>query len=222
MDLCAQRAAARALVGRGLGLPLSALARINPKAPRAAEPARCRVLRIKDLDHQLGVAGPLPGRNETAWRSQTRVVTVDDVLLSTFAAEPKVAYIDAPAAVAAAAQAQAPGDGCVLPSELVLTLCFHRWPGAYALVLESPPVLAQWRRLATGGGLRFVQPAEAAALALPLPEPEQATAWQERLTDLLAERRAARGTLQALADQLHWLYRASHPERSAQPESPTA
>jgi len=201
-----QRAAARALLEHGVGQPLSALARINPGPadPTPPAPAHCRVLRIKDLDQQLSIQGPFPARDETLWRSQPRPLATGDVLLSTFAAETKVAWLSEPLDSIS-------GGSRVLPSEQLVILCFHRWPGAFALLLESPPVVAQWQRLATAGSLRFVPGAQAARLVLPVPEPAQAEDWERRLFTLLEQRRSARQTLNAASDELRQLYRKCHP-----------
>ena len=200
MALCEQRRIARALRESGLGVPLGALAQISPRAPKVRTTQSCRVLRIGDLDRQFGYAECLPPREQTAWRSQTRALTPGDVLVSTFAAEPKVALADRPV------------EGCILPSEQLITLCFHRHQGAYALIMESPLIQAQWTRLATGAGMRFVQPGLVGRIVLPVPEDEQAADWHHRLVDILARRREARRRMQAILGDLGRLYRDLHPD----------
>lgn len=241
MALAEQHALARRLLESGIGAPLTVLAHIGPPGPSAPDsewyPGRCRVLRIGDLDRQLGFTGDLPRRDQAGWRSQSRPIQQGDVLVSTFAGEPKVALVDeipldeipvpdhassshrisARSRVAPGAddpeggrpnQRQGP---CILPSEQLLILRFHRWPAAGALLMDSESVMTQWRRLATGMAHRFVHPAMAQRLVLPVPEPEQAETWDRALLDLLAQRRQARCRMDALCADLAERYRARHP-----------
>lgn len=203
MALCEQRRAARALVESGLGVPIGALAQVSPRTPKAGAPAGCRVLRIGDLDRQFGYDERLPAWDAIGWRSQTRAVARFDVLVSTFAIEPKVAFVDRPT------------DDCVLPSEQLVTLCFHRHQGAYALLMESPLVQSQWARLATGTGQRFVQPGLVGRIVLPVPEEGLAADWHHRLAEVLAKRRDAKRRMRGMLDELGRLYRDRHPDDRA-------
>ena len=194
-----QHSLARRLRQERLAVPLGDLARISPRHPRVAQESGCRVLRISDVDDHFGIADHLGGRDEMAWRTQRRPVAQYDVLISAFSAEGKVALItDSPA-------------GCVLPTEQLITLCFHRHQGAYALLLESVLVQTQWTRLATGSLQRFVQPGLVHQLVLPVLEPEQAQAWHERLVDILRKRQKAQRSMAGMRTDMINLYRRLHP-----------
>lgn len=190
---------ARSLRAAGLGVPVAELARINPRHPRAERPSACRALRIGDVDDHFGIAPQLADRDAMAWRTQTRPVSRYDVLISTFATDSKVAWISDPV------------TECILPSEQLITLCFHRHPGAFALLMESVAVRAQWVRLATGSTQRFVSPGAVGQLVVPVPEPERAERWHQRLHDLLHKRGESERRLAELQARMHPLYRALHP-----------
>ncbi|WP_295390172.1 hypothetical protein [uncultured Thiodictyon sp.] len=199
MAVAEQHQMVRTLQETGLAAPLGSLAQIAPREPREANPETCRALRISDLDQQFGIAPRLAGRPELAWRTQVRPLAQFDVLLSTFAADPKVAFVAEPV------------TECILPSEQLITLCFHRFQGAFALLMESALVRAQWVRLATGSVQRFVQPAAVDQLVLPVPDQGLAERWHASLVDLMAKRRAARHRMDALLAEVGRLYDAIHP-----------
>lgn len=194
-----QRQAARTLAQTGLTAPLGRLAQISPREPRVTKPQGCLALRIGDLDQHLGIAEHLSSRTDLAWRTQTRALTQFDVLVSTFVGEPKVAFVPEPV-----------GD-CILPSEQLVTLCFHRAQGAYALLMESALVRAQWSRLATGQVQRFVPPGAVGQVVLPVPEQDLAETWHAALVDLMAKRRESRGRMEEVLAQVAQLYDAIHP-----------
>ncbi len=180
-------------------MPLGSLARISPRRPRVVKPETCRVLRISDLDQQLGIGQHLARRADVAWRTQVCAVAQFDVLVSTFAADPKVAFLAEPV------------NRCILPTEQLITFCFHRHQGAYALLMESRFARSQWARLATGSVQRFVQPAAAEQVVLPVPDRGLAERWHGTLVDLLVKRREMRRRMDALLAEVGRLYAAIHP-----------
>ncbi len=180
-------------------MPLGSLARIAPRRPRVAKPETCRVLRISDLDQQFGIGQHLARRGDVAWRTQVRAVAQFDVLVSTFAADPKVAFLAEPVFT------------CILPSEQLITLCFHRHQGAYALLMESNFARSQWARLATGSAQRFFQPDAAEKVVLPVPDQGLAERWHGTLVDLLVRRREMRSRMDALLAEVGRLYAEIHP-----------
>jgi hypothetical protein len=190
---------ARGLLRRRSGVPLAELARVSPRSPRAADQSDCAALRIGDVDAHLGIAGQLPRREQIAWRTQRRRIDELDVLISTIADDGRVALIADPV------------RDCILPSEQLITLCFHRHPGAYALLLESAPVQAQWSRLAMGAVQRFVHPAAVERLVLPRLDAERGGDWHRRVVELLRRRRSARRRMLAAQADLQAPYRAVHP-----------
>jgi hypothetical protein len=194
-----QRYLARRLHQDGLAVPVSELASINPRHPSVERESDCKVLRISDLDDHLGIASRLTGREDMAWRVQRRPTQVFDVLISTFASEAKVALVTEPF------------SECVLPTEQLTTLCFHRHQGAYALLMESSLVQAQWQRLTTGSVQRFVSPSSVRQLVLPTLETKRAESWHERLTEILAVRRKAQQRLTMARIRMSDYYRTVHP-----------
>ena len=201
---------ARGLLRQGLGVALTELAQVAPRHPQVADPRSCAVLRIGDVDAHLGIAEQLPQREQVAWRSQRRRIEELDVLISTIAEDGRVALI-----------AEPPAD-CILPSEQLITLCFHRHPGAYALLLESAPLKAQWSRLAMGTVQRFVHPAAVGRLVLPRLDAERGDDWHQRVVGLLRRLRRARGRLMGLQADMQRQYRAVHPGEQSPEQQSTA
>ncbi len=194
-----QRYLARRLRQEGAALPLTKLASVNPRHPTVEHEFGCKVLRISDLDDHLGIATHLAEREDVAWRVQRRPVKRFDVLVSTFAAESRVAF-------AAASMGE-----CVLPTEQLVTLCFHHHQGAYALLMESALVQAQWQRLATGSMQRFVPPASVRQLVMPVLDSVLAEEWHERLVEILTARSKAQVNLQEAKQKMFDYYRSVHP-----------
>jgi hypothetical protein len=199
MTAAEQRRLARKLQETGSAAPLGSLARINPREPRASRPPQCRALRLADLDPHFGISEHLPDRQQMAWRTQTRALAQYDVLISSFAGDPRVAFVPDPA------------TGCILPTEQIITLCFHRFQGAYALLMESALVRAQWARLATGSVQHFVPPASASQLTVPIPEPVLAAAWHHELLEIMAKRRTAQRQIDEALSAVGRLYATLHP-----------
>ena len=194
-----QRYLARRLRQDGEAVPVTKLASVNPRHPAVEQEYGCKVLRIGDLDDHLGIAARLAEREEVAWRVQRRPVERFDVLVSTFAAESRVAFV-------------AVGTGeCVLPTEQLATLCFHQHQGAYALLMESALVQAQWQRLATGSMQRFVPPASVRQLVMPTLDPSLAEDWHERLVEILGARSKAQASLLVAKEKMFDYYRSVHP-----------
>ena len=190
---------AHSLIEEGGGISIEEVAQINPRHPRVQHEERCKVLRLSDLDDHLGIAKDLIKREDMSWRTQKRQLHQNDILISSFVSEGKIAFITDEV------------PDCILPTEQLITLCFHRYHGAYALLMESSVVQSQWQRLASGSTQRFVQSNAIKQLVLPVLENNQAKSWHERLIDVLDKRKKAEQDLNKCQDEMYRIYRSVHP-----------
>lgn len=195
-------------------LPLTKLADLStdsdPNSGASGEDLTdCPVVKIGSLDGQQSFQ--LPKREaETLWRVHKRPLRCFDVLLSTFSQEPKVAMVS-----------HEP-DSSILVSEQLGVLQFHRTPGAYALLLETPFIRQQINRLATGTVQRFVQPRMLKKLILPPIEDVLAKQWHRQLLDLLEAKASADKKLKKLSEKMFLVYRQIHPVMDVQNVSSNA
>ena len=104
-------------------------------------------------------------------------VRTAEVLVSSLVTYPKIAY----------------GDRSLTekihPIDHWVRLTFRETPGAWALVLSSPAMSAQFRRLATGSALQFTNAVRLMALCVPNIDRVLRKRWQNRIDELLADRR---------------------------------
>jgi len=157
------------------------------------------VLRIGDVDGHFGIAPALVEREAISWRTHKRAIARYDVLISSFVAEARVTFIAEPV------------EDCILPTEQLITLRFHRYQGAYSLLMESALVQAQWMRIATGSLQRFVQSSAVEELVLPLLPAHLAEDWHERLLEVLHKRTEAQQAMRLARAEIRQFYRAVHP-----------
>ncbi len=151
--------------------PISTLAVLNP-SPESSRPGEAdKVLQIGNISDSLAINSPLPDRADSRWRIQQRRLQQYDVVMSTFAENARVAYLH-----------RRPEEK-VCPGEQVAVLKFYNYPAAYALLMETWLVRMQLRRLASGGGLRFVGRRQLSKLVLPDLEPETGAFWQQKMAE---------------------------------------
>jgi len=100
-----------------------------------------------------------------------------EVLISSLVSNPKVAYADPSL------------SGDTHPTDHWLRISFRETPGAWALVLASPVVAGQFKRMATGSALQFATAERLMELCVPGIDRALRNRWQNRLDGLLADRR---------------------------------
>jgi hypothetical protein len=136
-----------------------------------------RMLRISDTK---GVYLPSidPISPETRMgRFYAEPVRHGEVLVSSLVTYPKIAYVDPTV------------TGDIYPIDHWLRLLFRETPGAWTLILSSPAMGTQFRRLATGAVQQFTTADRLMTLCVPNIERDLRRRWQNRLDELLAERR---------------------------------
>ncbi len=157
-----------------------------------------KVLQITNISEHLTLKFPLQERTHNTWRTQNRAVCQRDVLMSTFAENARVAYLDAP-----------PRE-LIYPSGQIAALRFHNHPGAYALLMESPIVRMQLERLASSGGLRFIPSGQLDKVVLPQPDPATANVWHEKVVMHHEKSRDAEKQLDDILQQMGTIFNAAH------------
>lgn len=136
-----------------------------------------RLLALKDV---TGIYLPTvqPSLPETRLgRFFAEPVQNGEVLISSLVSNPKVTY------------AEPSLSGETHPIDHWLRLSFRETPGAWALVLSSPAVTSQFKRMATGSALQFANAERLMELCVPDIDRTLRNRWQNRLDELLADRR---------------------------------
>ncbi|WP_239410137.1 hypothetical protein [Photobacterium sp. OFAV2-7] len=187
----------RKLLEQG-GKNLSALAVINPKETGGI-PAEHTVLRISDVNDQLSFARDLSDGEKAKWRTQKRLIKQNDVIVSTFASDNKIAFVH---------DVQ---EKLILPSEQLVTLCFHEYQGAYALLMESPLVNWQIKQLTHGNLQSFIHPAEMNNLVIPKLDIEIGAQWHQQLLDIMQLRDQAMAALAVAKTKMADMFSLLHP-----------
>jgi len=157
-----------------------------------------KVLQIANISEHLALKGPLQERTHKTWRTRNRAVCQHDVLMSTFAENARVAYLDAPP------------KGLIYPSGQIAALRFHNYPGAYALIMESQIVRMQLERLASSGGLRFIPSGQLDKVVLPQPDPATANFWHEKVVAHHGKCRDAEKQLNEILQQMQTIFNTAH------------
>jgi len=200
-----QSALARRLVEEAGFVRLTQLAEINPKSSlKSGDTSLSQggVLKIGDLDGQLDFRQPKAKAGDDGWRFHKRPLSQFDVLVSSFVQEPKVAIVQTEPAESTRA------------SEQLAVLSFHRTPGAYALLMDTPLLRQQIAGLATGTVQRFVQPKMLDQLVLPVLDREDrvlANRWHNQLLELLEEKTQAQLKMSRLKEDMFAIFRKVHP-----------
>lgn len=101
-----------------------------------------------------------------------------EVLISSLVSKPKIAYA-------------APGlSEEIHPIDHWIRLRFRETPGAWAMVLSSPAMDAQYKRLAMGSALQFTNASRMLDIRVPEIDIAQRSRWQARIDAIMADRRA--------------------------------
>lgn len=179
---------------------LNQFALVNPKPihRRTDFSSNTPVLKIKHLDAQQSSYEPQVDEKD-GWRVHKRLLHKNDVLVSTFAQDPKVATI-----------VQTPALDTQI-SEQIAVLKFHHSPGAYALLMETPLIRKQIEWLSTGMVQRFVQAKMFEQIVLPEIDQAQATTWHQQLGNLLEAKSKATKDLNKIYQEMYQVYRKVHP-----------
>ncbi|HHY0471732.1 TPA: hypothetical protein ACVU40_003650 [Vibrio parahaemolyticus] len=186
------------------GQYLSELAVIEPKQEQVL-PERYQLLKIKDLKPNFRVAENLTqvdsNHDEIAKLSRVkkRLVQKNDVLLSTFARESKVLWINE----------NLPQD--TLASEHLATLFFHQYAGAYTLLLETPLIKWQMAQLVSGSVQAFINLSDLAKVTFPPLTSELATRWHNELNNILKKQSQALAEMEQIKRQMAQVYSSVHP-----------
>ena len=186
------------------GQYLSQLAVIEPQDNQVL-PERYRLLRIRDLKANFCLADNLTqidANSEQATklnRVKKRLVQKNDVLLSTFARESKVLWLNKKL------------DQDTLASEHLATLFFHQYAGAYTLLLETPLVKWQMGQLVTGSVQAFINLSDLAKVTFPPLTSELATRWHNELDNILKKQNQALAEMEQIKTQMAQVYSSVHP-----------
>ena len=207
MPYTEQRALARKCLEEYAAQPIAHLARINPttlSSQLSKQPGslyESRSLRIRDMDNQMGYAQQLPLAEHTAWRLRQHALQKYDVLVSSFAQDSKVGFIERQ-------------PECITrPSEQLMTLAFHKYQGAYALIMETPFIKSQLARLASGSVQLFIPPALVSRLVLPPVNEQAASRWHHQLVKCLNKASAAKRQLAELTEPMQRIYDHTHSQQ---------
>ncbi len=214
MPYTEQRSLARHCIEAYDGQPITDVARINPVATQNStqhsiqqpDPhidmesgtGDIRSLRIRDLDNQMGIPDQLEPIENTAWRFRSYPLQKYDVLVSTFAQDSKVGFME-----------RHP-EHITRPSEQLITLAFHKHQGAYALIMETPFVKSQLIRLASGTVQKFIPPALVNRLVLPPVNEQTAARWHRHLVTFMSKATEARKKLTELESPMGKKFDIAH------------
>ncbi|MFV1967246.1 MAG: hypothetical protein ACC628_17600 [Pirellulaceae bacterium] len=134
------------------------------------------ILRLSDVADDFRVPCFVPSAAEGSRRIVAEPLRENDVLLSMLVTSPRSVFVGRPPEVR------------IHPADHWQRLRFRETPGAWALILQTPPVLAQLRRLATGRIQQFATPATISQLVLPDFPLEIRQKWDQRLRRWQAHR----------------------------------
>ena len=134
------------------------------------------ILRLSDVADDFRVPFFVPSVAEGSRRIVAEPLRENDVLLSLLVTSPRSVFVGHPPEVR------------IHPADHWQRLRFWETPGAWALILQTPPVLAQLRRLATGRIQQFATPATISQLVLPDCPLEIRKKWDQRLRRWQAHR----------------------------------
>ncbi|ENM5763038.1 hypothetical protein V9R53_002645 [Vibrio mimicus] len=195
------------------GQYLSQLAMIEPKAEQKLPeqyqllriPEQYQLLRIKDIKSNFRLSDNLTqvdANDEDASkivRVKKRLVQQNDVLLSTFAIESKVLWLN-----------EKPSKE-TLASEHLATLSFQRHAGAYTLLLETPLIKWQLAQLVSGSVQAFINLSDLAKVTFPPLTNEIATRWHSELDTILKKQNQALTEMEQIRGQMAQVYNSVHP-----------
>jgi hypothetical protein len=186
------------------GQYLSQLAVIEPQDAQAL-PEHYQLLKIRDLKANFCLADNLTqidGNSEDATkhnRVKNRLVQKNDVLLSTFARESKVLWLNQKI------------EQKTLASEHLATLFFHQYAGAYTLLLETPLIKWQMGQLVTGSVQAFINLSDLAKVAFPPLPNELAMGWHNELDNTLRKQHQTQAEMKQIQQKMKQVYYSVHP-----------
>lgn len=186
------------------GQYLSQLSIIEPKAEQTP-PEKYQLLRIKDIKSNFRVSDNLTLIDSSdeevsnLVRVKKRLVQQNDVLLSTFAIESKVLWLN-----------EKPSKE-TLANEHLATLSFHQYAGAYVLLLETPLIKWQLAQLVSGSVQAFINLSDLAKVTFPSLTNELATRWHSELDTILKKQNQALLEMEQIKTQMAQVYNSVHP-----------
>jgi len=196
MPYTEQRALARKCLQEYDAYPITSLARINPVIKTEAT-SKAYVLRIRDLNDNIGIATDLAPIEEFDWRCRNTALQGNDVLVSTIASDSRVAFIDNP-------------KQTIFPSQQLVTLAFHQHQAAWALVMETPFVQNQLASLASGSVQQFIPPHLFERLVLPPIADHLAERWHRHAQRALGKATNASKGLDDLTLPMNKVFEQAH------------
>lgn len=179
-------------------LPISDLAAINPVENTFGTDEIDKILQINTITDSLTVKSPFTDRDDNRWRFQKRQLKQGDVVVSTFVINPRVAYFN-----------RKP-DAKVCPGAQLAVFDFYQYPAAYALLMESWLVKMQLRRLASGGGMRFIQQKQLSKLVLPAIDTETGAYLQHKIEEHHEQSYHANAQLDDILSKMTGLFNKVH------------
>jgi hypothetical protein len=139
--------------------------------------SRLHVLTLRDVADIYIPLVELSSPETRLGRFFSEPVSPGEVLISSLVTNPKIAYADPNI------------HDKIHPIDHWLRLRFRETPGAWALVLSSPAVSSQLGKLATGSAQQFTKLGSLMELYVPNIDSILRFRWQNRLDELLADRR---------------------------------
>ena len=127
------------------------------------------LLRLSDVRDDLRLPLSVPCAEEGNRRISAQPLRENEVLLSLLVSNPRAVFVGHLPAIP------------IHPADHWQRLRFRDTQGAWALILQSPPVVAQLRRLATGSVQQFASPATLSQLVVPDFPLDIRQKWDQRL-----------------------------------------
>lgn len=190
------------------GQYLTELAVIDPQDNQIL-PERYQLLKIRDLKPNLTLSENLTTIDENTENTEQlsnkikkvkkRLVQKNDVLISTFAREGKVFWVNNKL------------EQSTLVSEHLSTLFFHQHAGAYTLLLETPLMKWQLSQLVTGNIQSFINSSDLAKITFPEIPSEEAAGWHHELDNMLTKQHQALADIKQIQQQMDQVYHSVHP-----------
>jgi len=165
----------------------------------AAAPDGASYIRLGDVAHDGTIANHL---GSEAPQPITRVfaqpIQVYEVLLATIVTAPRAAVVDAAIA------------GKTFVTDQWVRLRFRETPGAWAMILGSPTIADQMRRMAVGTIAQYANPADLLDLLVPPVLLEVRQEWDRRERQITERRRAWEHQWDEACAQGHELFTVAH------------
>jgi hypothetical protein len=185
--------------------------RREPAERLAAVSGPIRTLQLSDINDSFTLPTGAARNMATSHRRVfAQPLSENDVLLSTLVTSPCVTFAGTHPATA------------VYPTDHWYRLRFRETPGAWALVLDAPPMHAQLKRLAIGTVQQFAQPSTVRRLVLPNIRLETRVKWDSFLRRWQQRRRELDDEWLGLWRQCYRLLQETHKMYGAWTQPPAA